>query len=38
MSANGQQGASVEQLYRELTDADPISTDSSGNPKRSSTR
>jgi len=29
MSANGQQGVSVEQLYRELTDADPVA-DTSG--------
>lgn len=28
MSANGQQGVSVEQLYRELTDADTVASDS----------
>jgi hypothetical protein len=33
MSANGQQGASVEQLYRELTDADPVSGDAGNQSK-----
>jgi hypothetical protein len=33
MSANGQQGASVEQLYRELTDADPVAGESGGQSK-----
>ena len=33
MSANGQPGASVEQLYRELTDSDPVSGDAGNQSK-----